>query len=519
VKLTNRQPGLLLLLTGITLTIAATGCGDRIRPAPRVEVTTPGNTQSADVIISYVLYDTESLPANITVQYSLNGGTTYAIATEGTGGDGITGLFTNERGIAHSFVWDSITDAGYVNEDNVTIAISATTRKTALASVTGNFSLENFNLGIWEPNIRIDDDTGVTTADSPKIAAEADNIYVVWTDYRNGDADIYFSSSTDTGTTWATSVRVCNDTSNQVEPALAHDGSGNIYVVWTDYRNLDTRVYMATGNNPGSGFVFGVSSEVTSASALTASQPVITVEGSDLYVAWTDYRNGHRDIYFCNSTNAGTTWETEILLNDDGSVTNQYEPSIAADGSGNVYVAWSDARNGSYDIYCSSGSNPGSGFVFSANVRVDDDTGIASATEPAIAVNGTNIYVAYTDQRNLNQDIYLAVSTDSAVTFATNLKASDDSGTAAQYLPTIALNGTTELYVAFVDERSDGPSIYFTSSTIPVASFTANIRIDSDPSQAVQTHPDITYGSRIFAVFTDGRNTNNDIYFTRRPKN
>jgi hypothetical protein len=510
-----------VLLAGALLTLVGTGCGERIRPAPRVEVTTPAEPRAADVIISYVLYDTENYPASIIVQYSLDGGTTYAIATEGPGGDGITALATNERGIAHCFVWDSVTDAGYVNEDNVKIAINATTRKTGIASITGNFILENFILGQWEPNIRVDDDAGITTAEAPKLAAEGDTVYAVWTDYRNVNADIYFSFSTDAGTTWATALRVCDDANAQTEPAIASDGAGNVYIVWTDYRTVDSSIYMATGNDPGSGFVFSANTEVTHATSFSAVEPVIAVEGSTIYVAWTDSQGGDRDIYFIRSTNSGSTWENEILVNDDATTADQCEPAIAADGAGNVYVAWSDARSGNYDIYCAAGSDPGSGFVFGgANVRVDNDTGLTPATEPAIAVYGADIYIAYTDQRNFHQDIYVATSTDSAVTFATNLKASDDSGIAAQYQPVIALNtAATELYIAFTDERNDGPSIYFTSSTTPGVSFTANVRIDDCPSSDTQSQPDIAYGSRVFIVFTDARNANNDIYFTRRPKN
>ena len=86
---------------------------------------------------------------------------------------------------------------GFVgNIENITyesITIWATTRKTSLPSTTASFLLENFSLGQWEPNIRIDDDVGTAEAESPALTAEGDNVYAVWTDYRNGNADIYFS--------------------------------------------------------------------------------------------------------------------------------------------------------------------------------------------------------------------------------------------------------------------------------------------------------------------------------------
>ena len=36
-------------------------------------------------------------------------------------------------------------------------------------------------------------------------------LYVVWNDTRNGDADVYLTSSPDRGTTWTAPVRVNDD--------------------------------------------------------------------------------------------------------------------------------------------------------------------------------------------------------------------------------------------------------------------------------------------------------------------
>ena len=106
--MSEKQPvPVVLLTTALLAVIVAAGCGDRVRPAPRVEVTTPSGSQSGDVIIAYVLYDTDSWPASIEVKYSLDGGANFYDAAVGSGGDGTTNLLTNERGVAHSFVWDS----------------------------------------------------------------------------------------------------------------------------------------------------------------------------------------------------------------------------------------------------------------------------------------------------------------------------------------------------------------------------------------------------------------------------
>jgi len=500
----------------------ATGCGDRRRPAPRVEVSTPPDARSGNVVISYVLYDSESLPADIAVQYSIDGGISYFNATEGSGGDGTTSLATNERGIAHSFIWDSVADAGYVNEDNARILIAAITRKTSVPSTTSNFLLENYADGSWEPNIRIDDDAGIASATSPAIAAEGDNIYAAWTDYRNGHADIYFTSSANAGTTWEAAFIINDDatSTDQVTPSIACDGSGNIYIVWTDARDGGTSIYLSSGYDPGTGIAFTANSKVSSASALSAIEPAIAVESANIYVAWTDSRSGNRDVFFRRSTDSGSSWDDEILVNDDAGSTDQYEPAIAADGSGNIYLAWTDYRNADADIFSASGADSGGVIVFASNVRVDDAPSFSPSVQPSIGVYGSNIYVAYADYRNVNWDIYFATSLDSGVSFPTNLKASDGPNSLVQDQPSIAINGSTgEIYVVFRDERSDGPSVYFSSSTTPTTGFTANLRIDDCASPALQDSPAVAYGSRVFVVFRDQRDSDDNIYFTRRPKN
>jgi hypothetical protein len=520
VRLANVRQGFCALLALVLAALAAAGCGEREQPAPRVEVTTPPAVRSGNIVISYVLYDAESAPAAIYVTYSLDGGLTYSEATGGAGGDGTALLLTSERGVAHSYVWDSIADARYVNEDNVRISIAALTRRQGLPSVTGTFPVENFIFGEWEPNIRVDDDAGVAVAESPRLCAEGDSIYAVWTDYRNGNADIYFASSLDAGTTWSTSIRVCDDagTSAQTEPSIGSDGSGTVYIIWTDYRNGDSDIYMTSGSDPGSGFAFVANSQITSASAVSPGRPDVAVEGSDLCVTFADSRSGNRDIYFVHSPDSGASWEPEVLVNDDGGSADQYEPVIEADGSGGVYLAWTDARNGNYDIYTAAASAPG--FVFGPNVRADDDAIGAAATEPSVAVHGANVYVAYTDMRNFNYDVYVASSVDSAATFSTSLRACDDTGICGQYQPSLAVDSSTgELYLVFTDDRIDGPSIYFTSSPSPGAPFGPTVRVDDDRTAAVQSQPEAVFGSRVFVIFADARNANGDIYFTRRPKN
>lgn len=107
-------------LVGVALGIALllpAGCGGSdtktrtVQVAPIV-VIQPIPRQVGDVTIDYTLLDPNGGSADIVVETSTDGGAIYALATQGFGGDGTTGLPSSVSGINYTYVWDSMTDIG-----------------------------------------------------------------------------------------------------------------------------------------------------------------------------------------------------------------------------------------------------------------------------------------------------------------------------------------------------------------------------------------------------------------------
>ncbi|MGC2696330.1 MAG: sialidase family protein [Candidatus Angelobacter sp.] len=99
---------------------------------------------------------------------------------------------------------------------------------------------------------------GKTSVRSPK---EGGNLYVAWSDYTNGDVDVFVSSSTDHGRTWSAPVRVNNDPlhngNDQFFQWMAVDPqSGAINLIFYDRRTDNQKTIVTLARSTDSGKTF-----------------------------------------------------------------------------------------------------------------------------------------------------------------------------------------------------------------------------------------------------------------------
>ncbi len=72
------------------------------------------------------------------------------------------------------------------------------------------------------------------------------------------------------------------------------------------------------------------------------------MDGSNIYVVWYDETPGNTEIYFKKSDDGGATWTTNKRLTNNAG--DSMYPAIAVDGS-NIYVVWQDYTPGNTEIY------------------------------------------------------------------------------------------------------------------------------------------------------------------------
>ena len=103
----------------------------------------------------------------------------------------------------------------------------------------------------WSEDYRLTEFT--TSKMNSSIAVAGSNVHLVWREIRDNNYEIYYKHSLDNGTTWLDDVRLTNANANSWNPSIAVSNS-ILHVVWTDYRDGNTEIYYKrnpTGNVTG----------------------------------------------------------------------------------------------------------------------------------------------------------------------------------------------------------------------------------------------------------------------------
>lgn len=247
----------------------------------------------------------------------------------------------------------------------------------------------------------------------PSIAGNGSEFVAVWSDTREGHAQIYSRHILPSGVILDPEVNVSDDIGNSYYPSIASNGSG--YEIC--YQDED--IYCRTMSLMGIPYGSTVPATDTDGNSVT---PIIVPEGSGFGLVWRDSRDGNMEIYYNSISGDGSPSGSNVRLTCDIGASGW--PSITSNGSG-YGVSWHDNRPGNFEIYFKLIST--AGVSISSDLRISNSIG--SSELSSLAWSGSAYMVGWEDNREDSQfKIYVTFLSNTGATLLPEFVASSGTG-------------------------------------------------------------------------------------------
>ncbi len=299
--------------------------------------------------------------------------------------------------------------------------------------------------------------TGLAFSTYSSLAVDnQDNLYVSWFCSKDPTNRIYFSGSQDNGENWSTPAVVSHTGFDSTPTDIAVDDSGNINIIWLDDKDGGHEIHFSRSIDGGSSW--STAKPCLSIVPESLYNPKIAADSTgNIYVmAWGD---SERNVYFTRSTDGGETWTGPTNITGIG---NSLHPDIVADKAGNLYIIW-DWRKSLTSYNLNFGRSVDGGDTWSTSV-IKSDIGPPGGLSLAVDDSG-NINVVWADGPAYSTDteIYFSRSTDDGASWSVAVALSDTE--ASSSLPVIATDSVGNINVAWHhDYPIDSTKIFFARS-------------------------------------------------------
>jgi hypothetical protein len=340
----------------------------------------------------------------------------------------------------------------------------------------------------------------------PAVAAfPPGDIYVVWCDETPGNREIFFKRSTDGGASWSANKRLTWTSGSSNSPAIAVNGTGNLYIVWYDNTSGNMEIYFKESTDGGASW--SANKRLTWNSG-GSYHPALAAESSDrLHLVWDDETSGS-EIYYKTSTDDGVTWSANKRFTWTAGAS--YSPAVAVDSSGRIYVVWYEGVIGGADIFFKKST----GVYWSANKRISWSKGSA---KPAIAVNSSgHLHVVWHDDAPGNREIYYKKSINLGEDWSTAQRLTQTSGSSMD--PVIAVDSSGYLHVVWQDDTSGIAEIYHRKSTDNGDTWSTVQRLTWNSGSSMFPAISADMSGNVHVVWSDNTPGNVEVYYKKYTK-
>ncbi len=205
----------------------------------------------------------------------------------------------------------------------------------------------SLNSGVtWGERIRLTNHIGNST--NASVSAVDKVVHVVWQDDRNGNngnTEIYYKRSTDSGLTWGPDVRLTNNSFQSNTPSATVMGN-TIIVVWSDLREGNAEIFSLRSTDNGDTWSDEVRMTNTQRPSLA---PKIAMEGAFAFLTWHELSDValNWEVQSRFSTDGGTTWTPTRQISAETGFSG--DASICIEDL-LVMIVWTDSRFGDTEL-------------------------------------------------------------------------------------------------------------------------------------------------------------------------
>lgn len=359
----------------------------------------------------------------------------------------------------------------------------------------------------WEPDYRItytSDSSILGTGKSHCIAASSDTVHIIWFEKAYDLWNIFYKQSINNGTNWGPDVQLTFTSDISMYPSLCLESS-KIYVVWreTVYDNMEICFLRSLdgGNTWDEPIRLTEDAEASYAAAIASRGPSVHmtwVSQDTVKDTWT--------VRYMRSLDDGSTWGSDVVISAGS--TMAYNPTIELNGT-EIYIAWNDNRDGNFEIYYRYSTDEGLSWSPETRLTYTNDHSFA----PSLAVSGTYIYVAWMEMSGGFFRVNTKGSLDAGMTWSEDVVATPLFSHAM--FPNLCLSNST-LHLVWQDQRSGHYDVYYNYSIPGWNCWFQETRLNEVSISS--EHPFLAIsGPAIHTIWSDYRDTNFEIYYKRNP--
>ena len=208
------------------------------------------------------------------------------------------------------------------------------------------FYCHSLNAGLsWGDRVRLTNNSGNSI--NASVSSMDNDIHVVWQDNRNGNEEIYYKRSTDGGLTWGADRRLTNNNAKSNFPSAVAMGK-TIIVVWSDLREGNAEIFGLRSVDNGD--TWSADTRLTN-SPRESLEPKIAMEGAFAFVTWHELSDvaTNWEVESRFSTDGGASWTPKRQLSAEAGFSGHSTVCIE---NSLVVVAWTESRFGDTEILC-----------------------------------------------------------------------------------------------------------------------------------------------------------------------